>query len=86
MNRSYKIYLDVCCLNCPFDDQSQLRIHLETEAVLAILQQCESNLWTLIGSAILDAEISQILDAEKQRQIQVALDLASIQVLNSLSS
>jgi hypothetical protein len=31
------VYLDVCCLKRPFDDQSQPRIHLETEAVLALL-------------------------------------------------
>jgi hypothetical protein len=26
-----RIYLDVCCLNRPFDDQTQARIHLEAE-------------------------------------------------------
>lgn len=28
-----KIYLDNCCLNRPFDDQSNLRVRLESEAV-----------------------------------------------------
>jgi predicted nucleic acid-binding protein len=83
MNKNYRIYLDVCCLSRPFDDQSQLRVHLETEAVMAILQQCEENLWTLIDSAALYAEISQFLDPEKQQQIQVALNLATIRVVNS---
>ncbi len=32
-----RVYLDICCLKRPFDDQSQPRIHLETEAVLALL-------------------------------------------------
>ena len=32
-----RIYLDVCCLKRPFDDQSQPRIHLESEALLALL-------------------------------------------------
>lgn len=32
-----RIYLDICCLKRPFDDQAQSRIHLETEAVLSIL-------------------------------------------------
>jgi hypothetical protein len=32
-----RIYLDMCCLKRPFDDQSQLRNHLESEAVLALL-------------------------------------------------
>jgi predicted nucleic acid-binding protein len=31
------IYLDMCCLKRPYDDQSQPRIRLETEAVLALL-------------------------------------------------
>jgi len=31
------IYLDMCCLKRPFDDQSQPRIRLEAEAVLALL-------------------------------------------------
>ena len=31
------VYLDVCCLNRPFDDQTQDRIRLESEAVLLIL-------------------------------------------------
>lgn len=36
-----RIYLDACCLNRPFDDQSQLRIHLKSEAVLAIIERVE---------------------------------------------
>jgi hypothetical protein len=30
--------LDVCCLKRPFDDQKELRIRLESEAILAILE------------------------------------------------
>ncbi len=33
-NMDMKIYLDNCCFNRPFDDQSQLRILLESEAKL----------------------------------------------------
>lgn len=29
--------MDVCCLKRPFDDQSQARVRLETEAILTIL-------------------------------------------------
>ena len=32
------VYLDLCCLKRPFDDQRQARIALESTAVLAILQ------------------------------------------------
>ena len=34
-----KIYLDNCCFNRPYDDQTQLRIELETKAKLFIQQQ-----------------------------------------------
>jgi predicted nucleic acid-binding protein len=37
----FLIYLDVCCLNRPFDDQTQERIRLEAEAVLLILTNFE---------------------------------------------
>src|SRR5260370_41850725 len=32
-----RVYADMCCLKRPFDDQSQPRIRLESEAVLALL-------------------------------------------------
>jgi len=36
-----KVYLDACCLNRPFDDQTQDCIHLETEAIVLILNRLE---------------------------------------------
>jgi hypothetical protein len=38
------IYLDMCCLNRPFDDQSQPRIRLDAEAVLALLAAESDNI------------------------------------------
>ena len=81
MDKPYRIYLDVCCLNRPFDEQNQLRIRLETEAILAILEQCEANRWKLISSSALTAEIEQIKDVEQQKQVQIALSIAQIRVL-----
>jgi hypothetical protein len=34
-----RIYLDACCLNRPFDNQSQERVRLESEAIQAIHRQ-----------------------------------------------
>ena len=45
-----KIYLDVCCLNRPFDDQSQPRIRLEAQAVLAILDRVSEGKWECVSS------------------------------------
>lgn len=34
-----QIYLDLCCFNRPYDDQSQVRIHLETEAIILLQER-----------------------------------------------
>jgi predicted nucleic acid-binding protein len=65
-----RIYLDACCLNRPFDDQTQARIRLEAEAVLMILTECETGDWEWISSAVLDWEIEQMPDLERLRRIR----------------
>ena len=72
-----KIYLDVCCLNRPFDDQSQERIRLESEAVLAILGR--SKTVTLLSSEIVDIEISKIPDEDRKQKVIL---LSSISRMN----
>jgi hypothetical protein len=52
------IYLDLCCLKRPFDDQSQPRIRLESEAVLALLAG-ESEQVRFVRSAALLLENAQ---------------------------
>ena len=42
-----RLYLDVCCLNRPFNDRTQERIHLEAEATLIVLSRIEQG--TAIG-------------------------------------
>jgi hypothetical protein len=54
MERVYKlkIYLDNCCLNRPYDDQTQIRISLETDAKLfiqsLIVERRISFVWSFI--------------------------------------
>jgi predicted nucleic acid-binding protein len=86
MNPSYRIYLDACCLNRPFDDQAQPRIALETQAVLSILSQCqpgESGHWKLITSTALDEELDQMPDLEKLNNVRTVLSIARIKVVIS---
>jgi len=48
-----RIYLDLCCLNRPFDDQTQPVIGLETEAVIQVLRWVrEGSLSLVIGEAL----------------------------------
>lgn len=50
------IYLDMCSLQRPLDDRSQLRVRLEAEAVLGIIAFCESGQAELVSSAALGFE------------------------------
>ena len=54
-----KVYLDNCCFNRPFDDQSRIRIMLETEAKLRIQEEVRAGRFKLIWSYILDYESSK---------------------------
>ena len=64
-----KIYLDNCCFNRPFDDQSQLRILLESEAKLRIQENIRSGTFELVWSYILNYENSQNPFRERREQI-----------------
>ena len=64
-----KLYLDNCCFNRPFDDQSQLRILLEAEAKLRIQENIRSGIFELVWSYILDYENSENPFRERREQI-----------------
>jgi len=64
-----KVYLDVCCLCRPFDDQRFNRIRIEAEAVIAILNGGMES-WELIGSEIIGYEIARIPDEERRRSVE----------------
>jgi predicted nucleic acid-binding protein len=64
-----RIYLDVSCLNRPFDDQSQTRVRLEKEAVEIILEKCDLSVWQLVSSEIAVLEISRIADADRRKDV-----------------
>ncbi|MBW4507917.1 MAG: PIN domain-containing protein [Scytonematopsis contorta HA4267-MV1] len=83
MTEQYKIYLDACCLNRPFDDQTQSRIYLETQAIMAILSQCQSGTWKLINSSALVAELNQTPDLERLQNVKKILAIAKIKVITS---
>jgi len=77
----HKIYLDVCCLNRPFDDQHQDRIRLESEAVVIILTYVEAQSWALVGSEVIDFEISRIPDEEKRQKVMILSGMAKEYIL-----
>lgn len=64
-----RIYFDACCLNRPFDDQRQTRIHLETEAIETILSYIENGIWRGVSSDLLKFEIMLTPDVERRRNV-----------------
>ena len=65
-----RLYLDNCCFNRPFDDQSQLTIRLETEAKLHIQNAIRNGQYTLGWSYILDYENAANPLEERRSEIQ----------------
>lgn len=65
-----KIYLDNCCFNRPFDDQSQIRIKLESEAKLKIQNKIQEGSLELVWSYIVEAENEANPFEERKRAIR----------------
>ena len=63
------IYLDNCCYNRPFDDQTQERIHLESEVILAVLKMGQMKQAVIARSDILELEMRRMQDENKKRKV-----------------
>jgi predicted nucleic acid-binding protein len=72
-----KIYLDSCCFNRPFDDQSDLWVRLETEAKLRIQEMVREQTVALLWSSVLDYENNDNPSAEKRERIDAWKQLAT---------
>ncbi|TXJ10279.1 MAG: nucleic acid-binding protein [Acinetobacter sp.] len=81
-----RVYFDTCAIQRPLDDLSQLRIYLESEAILAILRLVEDSQVTWISSDILMLEISYITSIEKKMILQDVLKLAPSQLKRKKST
>jgi predicted nucleic acid-binding protein len=68
-----RIYMDVCCWNRPFDDQMQVRIHLEAEAVLAIVEDILRDRFQLVHSEVVELEIADTPVAERRKRLQLMI-------------
>ena len=65
-----RVYLDNCCYNRPFDNQNQLKVHLETIAKLEIQSKMRAGEVEYVWSSVLDFEISRCRFAERVVQIK----------------
>lgn len=80
-----RIYLDMCCLQRPMDDQTYFRVHMETEAVLGILAWCEAGNAELLSSVALNYEIDHNPNPVRKAFVQESLSKSSLIVQASES-
>jgi len=64
-----RVYLDNCCYNRPFDDQTQLKIRLETEAKLEIQSRMRLGALEYVWSDMLIGEVSDSQFEEQRNKI-----------------
>jgi predicted nucleic acid-binding protein len=67
--KNLRVYLDVCCLNRPFDDQKFEVIKIEAEAVIAIFRRISKGEWKWVISEFVHHEISQTPDEERKKRL-----------------
>jgi predicted nucleic acid-binding protein len=73
-----RVYLDTSAYNRPFDDQTQPKIFLESQAVVIILQMIEAKAVELISSSVLEYENSRNPYPIKQEAMNRYLQLAGL--------
>jgi predicted nucleic acid-binding protein len=71
-----KIYLDVCCLNRPFDDWTQERVRLEGEAILSIIERINLGNLKLLSSEAIAVELERLRNLSKKENILKILRVA----------
>jgi predicted nucleic acid-binding protein len=71
-----KVYLDTSAFNRPFDDQTQPKIFLESQAVVIVLQMVETRMVDLVSSSVLEYENSRNPYPLKQEAMNRYLQMA----------
>jgi hypothetical protein len=75
-----RIYLDNCCFNRPFDNQSSIRVKLETDAKLFVQSKVKAGEIELAWSYILDFENEANPFVERKHTIEKWRRLSVIDV------
>ena len=72
-----RIYFDNCCLNRPYDDLKDNTVRMECEAILSIIDNCETEGWAYFSSDILLDEILETSDNSKREKVLMLYSSAS---------
>lgn len=70
-----RVYLDMCCYNRPYDDQSQIKVSLETQAKLHIQDLIQKGRLDLVTSYMLRYECGQNPYEMRRKAIMQFVDL-----------
>lgn len=73
----WKIYLDTCCLSRFFDDQTQIRVQRETEAISIILETFRYGEWKWLASKVLEIEVNRNLNFSQRLRARSLLARAN---------
>jgi len=76
--KKFKIYLDNCCFNRPYDNQDNLLVYLETEAKLFVQDLILNEKLELVWSFVLDYENNDNPFEERKISISSWKNLAII--------
>ena len=74
------LYLDNCCFNRPYDNQSHLLVKLETEAKLDIQQSIKKGELQLVWSFMLDYENNDNPFRERRLNVWKWRNIATVNI------
>jgi predicted nucleic acid-binding protein len=75
-----RIYLDTCVLNRPFDDQTNNRVRIETEAISKILDRIREHSIDLAWSSAIDYENGRSPEGERRESVSQWRSFAMVEV------
>ncbi len=77
MAANLRIYLDACAINRLTDDQSQMRVRLEADAVELFFRHVRAGRITWVASSILETELRKNPDVQRRQDALVMLRQAA---------
>ena len=81
-----RLYLDLCAIQRPLDDQTQLRVRAEAEAVLGLLALCEAGALTLVVSGVHVAENEKSPHPDRRAHVDDVVGLAGSYALTGAAA
>ena len=71
-----RVYFDICAIQRPLDDQTQLRVRAEAEAVLGLLALCAGGTLELVASGVHVVENRKCPHPDRRAHVDSVLSLA----------